>query len=295
MNYVFLAIAIGAAVFSTTVLLLLSAGDRSATEARLMEISAIVASGNLKYQPRSLMERLTEPLVPLRKWMKSFDESLAFRLSLGGFRKPEHADTFVNAKLVGLVLGIIGATFTRSNFVIVALFCGALGFFAPDLYLIRQTARRKSKMSEALPDLIDLLIICIDAGLGMDQAVLKVADEMKPVCPELSEELQMIGREQRAGKPRTDAWRTMAERNDLDIVRQFVGMLTQSEKFGTPIARSLLVFSESLRTKRLLKAEELAAKTTVKLIFPLVLCIFPAMFIVLLGPAILSIRKVFGQ
>jgi len=295
MNYALLAIAIGAAVFSTTVLVLLSAADRSATETRLLEISAIVASGNLKYQPRSLMERLTAPLVPLRKWMKSFDESLAFRLSLGGFRKSEHADTFVNAKLTGLVVGMIAATFTGRNFIIMALFCGALGFFAPDFYLIRQTARRKSKMSEALPDLIDLLIICIDAGLGMDQAVLKVSEEMKPMCPELSEELLMISREQRAGKPRIDAWRTMAERNDLEIVRQFVGMLTQAEKFGTPIARSLLVFSESLRTKRLLKAEELAAKTTVKLIFPLVLCIFPAMFIVLLGPAIISIRKVFGQ
>jgi tight adherence protein C len=140
---------------------------------------------------------------------------------------------------------------------------------------------------------VDLLIICIDAGLGLDQSVLKCATEMQSSCPDLSEELLIISREQRAGKPRLEAWRGMADRVDLDLIRQFVGMLTQSEKFGTPIARALEIFAESIRTKRLLKIEEIAAKTAVKLVFPLVFCIFPAMFVVLLGPAVLALMHVF--
>jgi tight adherence protein C len=129
----------------------------------------------------------------------------------------------------------------------------------------------------------------------MDQSVLKIAQEMKPVCPPLADELTIISREQRAGMPRLDAWRNMADRVNVDIVRQFVGMLTQSEKFGTPVARSLAVFAEALRTKRTLQAEEMAAKTAIKLVFPLMFCIFPAMFVVLLGPAVISIMNAFQQ
>lgn len=294
MNLVLLAIGVTAVSVSLTALAFLLAGGRSPTETRLMEVASVVASGNAKYEVRNFIAKLTRPLAPMREWMKAFDEDLAHRLTLGGFRRPEHVDNFISAKLLCPLLGILLATFLGSNdWVLYALLLGAAGFFAPDIFLIRATARRKARISEALPDFIDLLIISIDAGLGIDQSVLKIANEIKVMCRELSEELLTISREQRAGKPRLDAWRSMADRTDLDIVRQFVGMLAQSEKFGTPVSRSLDIFADSLRSKRLLQAEEFGAKTAVKLIFPLVFCIFPALFVVLLGPAAISIMQAF--
>jgi tight adherence protein C len=168
-----------------------------------------------------------------------------------------------------------------------------LGFFAPDMWLFSAINRRKTRIGKALPDALDLLVICMEAGLGIDQAVIRIAGEIKPIHPELSEELVIIGREQRAGKPRLDAWRSMADRVDLDTMRQFVAMLVQTERLGTPIARALGTFADGLRIKRLMLAEEQAAKTTVKLIFPLAIFIFPALFVVLLGPGVLSMMKTF--
>jgi tight adherence protein C len=172
---------------------------------------------------------------------------------------------------------------------------GALGFFAPDIFLFYVISKRKTKLHLALPDATDLLMICMEAGLGLDQAVLRVAEEMEVSCPELSAELLMISREQRAGKPRLEAWRSMSDRVDLDTIRQFVAMLTQTEKLGTPIARALGTFADSLRTQRMLAAEENAAKTTIKLVFPLVFFIFPAIFVVLLGPAAIILMQGLGN
>jgi tight adherence protein C len=135
----------------------------------------------------------------------------------------------------------------------------------------------------------------MEAGLGIDQALVRVGHELRMICPALSEELVTINHEQRAGKPRIDAWRSMAERTGLEVVQQFVSMLVQTERFGTPIARSLGQFADSLRLQRMQKAEEIAAKTTVKLIFPLVACVFPALFLVLLGPAVLAISRGLAQ
>jgi len=213
-------------------------------------------------------------------------------LSLAGFRDPQDADTFLSCKLLGPIIGIMLATFMGgSNFFIWALLLAVAGFFAPDLFLFRAISNRKLKIGRALPDILDLLVICMEAGLGIDQATLKIAQETQHIYPELSEELFITGYEQRAGKPRLDAWRAMSDRVDLDTVRQFVAMLVQTDRLGTPIAKALGTFADSLRTKRLLLAEEQAAKTTVKLIFPLAIFIFPALFIVLLGPGILTVLK----
>lgn len=149
------------------------------------------------------------------------------------------------------------------------------------------------KIGRGLPDALDLLVICMEAGLGIDQAVLRIAKEIELVHPELSDELVIISYEQRAGKPRLEAWRSMADRVDLDTVNQFVAMLVQTERLGTPIAKSLGVFADGLRVKRMMLAEEQAAKTTIKLIFPLAIFIFPSLFVVLLGPGVLSIMKTF--
>lgn len=297
MNFLLLAITVSLGVSTLTALVMVATRRRTPAETRLLqEVSAVVASGNAKYEMGSFLAFVMRPFIPMRDWLKSQDADLTYRLSLAGFRKPEHINGFVTAKLLCPAIAVLLATFfAGTNWLTACLLGGAAAFFAPDVFLIRATITRRAKISEALPDFMDLLTICIDAGLGMDQSVLKIAKELKPVCLPLSDELMALSREQRAGRPRVDAWRSMADRINVPIVRQFVGMLTQSEKFGTPVAHSLAVFAEALRTNRTLQAEELAAKTAIKLVFPLMFCIFPAMFVVLLGPAVLSIMKAFAQ
>jgi len=175
-----------------------------------------------------------------------------------------------------------------------AILLGAMaGFFGPDLVLSRLTSRRQESIRLALPDALDLLVICMEAGLGIDQAMVRVGQELRLTAPPLADEFQIINREQRAGKPRLDCWRSMAERVDVEFVRQFVTMLVQTERFGTPIALALGQFADHMRERRTQAAEEMAAKTGVKLLFPLVLFIFPSIFVVTLGPAILEIQKLF--
>lgn len=163
------------------------------------------------------------------------------------------------------------------------------GYLGPDFWMERQTKKRRERIRKSLPEVMDLLYVCVDAGLGMDQAMLRVAASLSDSHQDMHDEIVRLGREQRAGKPRLEAWKAMGERTALPDVESFVSMLVQTERFGTPIAKALAMFSDDLRRKRRQVAEEKAAKTTVKMIFPLVLFIFPSIFIVLLGPAILSI------
>jgi len=146
-----------------------------------------------------------------------------------------------------------------------------------------------------LPDSLDLLAICLEAGLGMDQAVVRVGQELEVSHPELSEELLLINFEQRAGVQRNDAWQSFAVRANFESARSFVAMLMQTDRFGTPIAKSLGAFSDALRTQRRQQAEERAAKTTIKLVPPLVFCIFPAMGVVVVGPAMIAVSYFFGH
>jgi tight adherence protein C len=144
-----------------------------------------------------------------------------------------------------------------------------------------------------LPDVLDLLVICIEAGLSLDQATARTAEELRGGQPELCDELRIVVLEQRAGRPRSEAWKHLAERTGVDSVRNLVSMLVQSEQLGTSIARTLRVHSDTLRTQRVQAVEEMAAKTTVKLVFPLVFFIFPSLFVVTLGPAVISVIESF--
>lgn len=290
---VFLALAVFAGI---ALIIYMAVGERTPAELRLAELrpEQVAADPGMFDQVRAqdLVELVTRPLAPFREWLRSKDDHLSFRLSIAGYRKPEDIDTFLSCKILSPILGVLLATFAGTdNFLFIALLGGVVGFFAPDVFLFYKIGKRKVKVNMALPDALDLLVICIEAGLGVDQATLRIAKEIAPVYPELSEEMLIISYEQRAGKPRLDAWRSMSDRVDLESVRQFVAMLVQTEKLGTPVARALGTFADSLRTKRLLTAEEQAAKTTVKLIFPLALFIFPALFIVLLGPGILTVLQ----
>jgi tight adherence protein C len=168
-----------------------------------------------------------------------------------------------------------------------------LGFLGPDYWLKMRINKRQKAIRRGLPDVLDLLVICIEAGLSMDQAVARTSEELKGAQPELCDELGIVVLEQRAGRARADAWKHLAERTGVDSVRNLSSMLIQAEQFGTSIAKTLRVHSDTLRTQRVQAVEEAAAKTTIKLIFPLVLFIFPSLFLVALGPAMLSIMQSF--
>jgi tight adherence protein C len=181
----------------------------------------------------------------------------------------------------------------NTTFWIIALM--GLAYLAPDMWVQHRARVRREHVRLGLPDALDLMVVCVDAGLGIDQALLRAGQELALSQPEISQEFNQINFEQRAGKPRIDAWQSMADRTGVDTVKSFVHMLAQTDRFGTPLVRALRVFADGVRQKRRQQAEELAAKTTIKLIFPLVLFIFPSIFIVMLGPAILLISKKFSH
>lgn len=168
-----------------------------------------------------------------------------------------------------------------------------LGFYLPDIWLRQKTDKRKEKMLKALPDALDLLVVCVEAGMGLDESINRVAKEINLQSPELSDELSFLGLELRAGKVRQAALRNLAVRTNLEEVKNLVTLLIQADKFGTSIADTLRVYSDSFRTERFQRAEELAAKMPVKLIFPLILFIFPSLFLVIIGPAVISIYRNF--
>ncbi len=168
------------------------------------------------------------------------------------------------------------------------------GAFMPSFMLSRHITKRKGRITRALPDALDLMVVCVEAGLGLNAALHRVGREMELVEPNLSGELAVTNREIRAGKPRDEALRNLGDRTGVDDVKSLVAMLVQTDRFGTSIADSLRVFADSMRTKRRQRAEEMVAKATIKLIFPLLLFIFPALLIVLMGPALIKIYDLFG-
>ena len=217
------------------------------------------------------------------------NEDIKRRLAQSGFRGASASDLFFAAQGAGVLLGITLGSFVPVNTLFCAMTGAVIGFMGPDFWLTAAAKRRRERIRKSIPDAVDLLVICVDAGLGLDQALLRVGEELDVSHPDINQEFTRINLEQRAGTPRIDAWKAMAERTKIDEFSAFVTMLTQTDRFGTPILKALVSFSEDLRLKRRQLAEEAAAKTKIKILFPLVLCIFPCIFIVLLAPAILSI------
>jgi tight adherence protein C len=286
-------------VLSLGLLLLLLSGN-SPVAARLTEIAAepsvAVPPSQSPTAGVEVASRFAQWFAPLRKLVGMADDGeVARRMVAAGYREPVYVEVYYTMKLLGpVVAGLIAGFLLRGeNVFFWFLILAAVGFLGPDFWLTGAVARRRERIRLALPDALDLLVICMEAGLGMDQALIRIGEELHLAHKDLSDELLFIRLEQRAGKPRIEAWRNMANRTGLEIFRSFVNMLVQTERFGTPLSKSLGYFADSLRTRRRQQAEEMAAKTTVKLVFPLVFFIFPSMFIVLLVPAIISISKSF--
>jgi tight adherence protein C len=213
--------------------------------------------------------------------------SLRLRLVQAGYRRDEALTIFFGIRvLFSLTLFALFSTsiITRPNMTL-ALGGLALGYLLPGMVLARVAKRRAHRIRLSLADALDLLVVSVEAGLGLDQALQRVAVELAFAYPDLSDELRLINLELRAGKPRPEALRNLADRTGVDDLSSLVTMLIQTDKFGTSVAQSLRVYSETLRTKRRQRAEEAAAKTGVKMVFPLVFCIFPVIWIVTIGPA----------
>lgn len=243
---------------------------------------------------------LTKLSVPEEGWEKS---ALRTRFMNAGWRNPAAPTLYFASKtalalclpaLVGFVLAFVPATVAGFGLVSLLLFAATCGYYLPNIILERVVRRRKRDIFENIPDALDLLTVCVEAGLSLERALVKVAAEIHIKSVVLGQELQLVLMEMRAGFSKEKALRNFALRVGLDDVDSLVAMLIQSERFGTSIGDALRVYSETLRGKRRIVAEEAAAKIGLKLLFPLIFCIFPTLLMVLLGPAGIQLSKLFG-
>jgi tight adherence protein C len=213
--------------------------------------------------------------------------ALRLRLVQAGYRREEAVTIFFGIRVV-FALALFGLFSTSIVFkpnLMLAMGGVGFGYIFPGMVLARLAKKRAHKIRLSLADALDLLVVSVEAGLGLDQALTRVGQELAFAYPDLSDELRLVNLELRAGKARSDALRNLAERTGVEDLNSLVTMLIQTDKFGTSVAQALRVYSDTLRTKRRQRAEEAAAKTGVKMVFPLVLCIFPAIWVVTIGPA----------
>jgi tight adherence protein C len=284
----------GLIVFCVVALLLTPNLFRPSPEAQ--RIFDVVKSARPDQRTIGGKERLQDRLLGMASTLRmrlglAEDPRLKARLANAGIHGKASADVFFASQFLVPLAGVVGGSLMGSNTIFWVLGLGIVGYLAPDMILNWKTKRRRKRIRRSIPDALDLMVICIDAGLGLDQALLRVGDELGVSHPDIHDEFAQVNREQRAGRPRLEAWANLAERTEIEEFSSFVSMLAQTDRFGTPIIRALSRFSEDIRLKRRQRAEEAAAKTKIKIIFPLVLCIFPCIFIVLLAPAILNIAS----
>ncbi len=241
-------------------------------------------------------ERLQQTIMSMAKRLHARlglteDEKTKQQLLSAGVRSSRSMTAYAASRVVGPVIGLVCGSLIPTNTVFWALTLGAVLYLVPDMWLRTMIRKRRERIRKSLPDALDLLVICVEAGLGLDQAMLRVGQELNISHPDLHHEFMQVNFEQLAGKPRLEAWKSAAERTQIPEFSLFVSMLVQADRFGTPIVRALSRFGDEIRMKRRQRAEEMAAKTKIKILFPLVLFIFPCIFIVLLAPAVLNIAK----
>jgi len=288
-------LALGSTLFfaALTATLLVSTRTSRATIQRLRELTY---RGRTYRRDAPVAKEVGRRIFAAMHWTRARlgladDTNLPERLASAGYKGNVPADLYNAARIVCPVAALIAGFFIPVLHLFWMIALPAVAYITPNIILTRLIKGRREKIRLSIPDAVDLLVICVDAGLGIDQALLRVGQELGISHPQITEELLQINREQRAGKPRIQAWEDMAARSQLADIDSFASMLLQTERFGTPIARALSSFADAIRQKRRQLAEQMAAKTTIKIIFPLVLFIFPSMFIVLLGPAALTIIR----
>jgi tight adherence protein C len=288
---IFISVALGAMGILTFV-------AASATQRRVQEMLQPAAKSDWVKTVAKVVGPFAKLSAPDVKWETS---PLRIKFITAGFRNESAPMIFYGIKTllpvlfagVGyLVLQISGANLERNTLLFVVLVVATIGCFLPNFILRRMIVGRKREIFESFPDAADLMLVCVEAGLGLDAALTRVAEEMQIKSVVLAQEIHLTNLEIRAGNTREHALRNLGMRTGVEEIGAFASMLSQSDKFGTSVGESLRVFSDDLRHKRQMRAEELAAKLSTKMLFPLVICIFPAISMVVLGPAIIRIWNV---
>jgi tight adherence protein C len=250
-----------------------------------------------KAQSKPAMTRMEQAMDPLSRALPESPSQVSQTRTLliqAGYRSPQHVTIYRGLRVLCAAIGFF-SVFLLSGFDSPLLLLGllAFGFFIPRFLLKRKLKERQRRIRLGLPDGLDLTVICVEAGLSLDQAMMRVGQDLNHAHPELSAEFHLFDLETRAGKPRVEALRNLAERTGVDDLRSLVGTLIQTDRFGTSVAQALRVHSDSLRTERRQRAEEQAAKTTVKMIIPLVLFVMPSLIFVTVGPAVIQLMHIF--
>ena len=249
----------------------------------------------------SLFLKLLERLGQANRPKDQAEQSrLRKTLVTAGYRGPRASLTFMGSKLFlamlfALLVFLLGDEISKhlpeNGYLILIVACALGGFYAPQLWLLWAVQKRKGKLVVGFPDALDLMVVCVEAGLGLDQAIARVGEEIKIGHPDLGEEFQIVSLELRAGFTREQALRNLAVRADLVEIRSLMALLIQTDRFGTSVGQALRVHSESMRVTRRLKAEELAAKLPVKLLLPLIVFIFPSLLIAIIGPGAIRLMR----
>src|SRR6202167_2315164 len=251
-----------------------------------------------KTQPKTAVrERIQQALDPLSRALPvSPSEVSQTRVWLiqAGYRNAQHATIYRGLRVLCAGIGFFSVfLFTGFDSPLLLVGLTGFGFFLPRFILKRKLKQRQLRIRLGLPDALDLTVICVEAGLSLDQAMMRVGQDLNHAHPELSGEFHLFDLETRAGKPRVEALRNLSDRTGVDDIRSLVGTLIQTDRFGTSVAQALRVHSDSLRTERRQRAEEQAAKTTVKMIIPLVLFVMPSLLFVTIGPAVIQLLHIF--
>jgi tight adherence protein C len=272
---------------------------------RIKQIGGVIRSEEFTDVFYKIKDQVVKLVGSLGKLVRPKSEGGASQLQKNllraGYRRESASVIFLGLKafLAIVLLGVsvlirIWALKTISSFhlILFSIVMAYIGFYLPNLWLRIKSARREEKILQGFPDALDLMVVCVEAGIGLDAAINRVGDEMKLSNKVLAEEFRLLSLELRAGKQRRDALRNLATRTGLEDVSSLVSLLIQTDKFGTSVAQALRVHSESMRIKRYQKAEELATKLPVKLVFPLIVFIFPSIFVTVMGPAIIQIFRI---
>lgn len=276
-----------------------------AVRQRLLDLSRTAPAGPGSPARSRWLQRLAalvRPISHLSTPEEGFEKSsIRLRFLHAGERSPTALTAFFGTKtalalglpLLGLgVLTLADVTLRGQGFLLAMLALAATGYYLPNAMLSRAVQHRQREIFESFPDALDMMTVCVEAGLGTEAAMVRVADDLQFKSPALAEELRLVNLELRAGADRERALRNLALRTGVEEVDGFVTMVSQAERFGTSIAASLRVHADMLRTVRRQRAEEAAAKIALKLLFPLIFCIFPSLMVVLMGPAMIQIYRV---
>jgi tight adherence protein C len=287
-------------VFVTVVLVVLAFGSAAVTPSSVLgaRLRALGGQQQAAENKPALRERLEQAMGPISRAIPLSPADVSRTrvwLIQAGFREAIHVNYYFGARMLMAAIGFVGvALFSGFDNVFLLAGIPGLGFFLPRFILKRMIRDRQQRIRIGLPDALDLTVICVEAGLALDQALMRVGQDLHHAHPDLSDEFHLVNLEMRAGKPRAEALRNLVERTGVDDIRSLVGTLIQTDRFGTSVAQALRVHSDSLRTERRQRAEEQAAKTTIKMVPPLVVFVLPSIMFVTIGPAVIDLIRQLG-